>query len=671
MTQAHNETFGDRLRRLRAAASLTQEQLAERAGLTVKAVSALERGERQHPYPHTVRALADALGLAGEDRAALAAAVPRRGDAGPNIRQRPLPVPLTPLLGRETDVAELARLLARPDVRLLTMLGPGGVGKTRLALELAEALSGTFADGALFIALAAVSVPSLVCCTIAAALDVREGAGQSVTDALCEALRDRQLLLVLDNFEHVLPAAADVTQLLAACPRLTVLVTSRAALRVRGEQTYTVAPLALPARDQAGKAAQVAAAPAAQLFVQRAQAVASGFVLSDSNAEAVAAICRRLDGLPLALELAAARVRLLPPAALLARLDGVLPLLTAGAHDLPARQQTMRHAIAWSYDLLSPDEQRLFRRLGVFAGGWTIEAAEAVCADVTATLAEGEASDVLQYRQPSVAAGHILDGLDALLSQSLLVQEEDFSGAPRLAMLETIRAYALEQLAEHGETTIAADRHAAYYRALVEAAGAGLRASPQVTWFERVDRERDNIRAALLWLVACGELDMVAGMAWDLWLFWWVRGYQPEGLQLMQEVLGRQLSPHTRAVASAVACAMACAQHDFAACERYAAEALVLARQLGDTEREAHALTGLGLAALGAGAPATALGWFEAAAQVYYAAGDDGRHAGIRAQIALAQLRQQSQAAGTAQPHADGLPIEGDELIFGIRVPGA
>ncbi len=352
-------SFGERLRRLREAAGLTQEELAERAELTVAAIAALERGRRQRPYPHTVQALSDALGLSGEEKEELVASVSGRKSAAvaPVASSVPgLPVPPTPLIGRERDVEAVGKLLLVERARQVTLTGPGGVGKTRLALEIASEHQASFPDGAVFIALAPVGDPSLVIPTVARSLGLAEVAGQPLPDQLRSYLRDRQMLLVLDNFEQVLDAAPDVANLLSSCPHLTVLVTSRAPLRLRGEREYAVGPLRLPELNRIPAPEEAAQSDAVRLFLERARDVSPAFELTRVNATAIVAVCRRLDGLPLALELAAARLRSLSPTQLLARLDQSLPLLSGGARDLPERQRTMRAAIEWSYQLLQEPE---------------------------------------------------------------------------------------------------------------------------------------------------------------------------------------------------------------------------------------------------------------------------------------------------------------------------
>ena len=373
--------FGTHLRRARESAGLTQEALAERAGLTPNSVGALERGEHRHPYPATVRALAEALGLTELERATLARSVPMRnrttGGSASHIAD--VPVPLSPLIGREREVASVTGLLQQEGLRLVTLSGPGGVGKTRLALHVAAELKSVFRDGIVFVSLASIRDPALVAPAIARALSLGEDFARSPETGVSDALRSRHLLLVLDNFEHLPDAAPLVTHLLVRCPRLVALVTSRTPLRVDGERDLPVPPLGVPDPERLADSENLAEVAAVQLFVERAREVDPTFTLTPTNSAAVAAICLRLDGLPLAIELAAARSRLLPPAALLTRLAHRLPLLIGGRRDAPARHQTMRSAIAWSHELLSPEEQSLFRFLAIFAGGCSLEAAETVC----------------------------------------------------------------------------------------------------------------------------------------------------------------------------------------------------------------------------------------------------------------------------------------------------
>ncbi|HEU5432722.1 MAG TPA: tetratricopeptide repeat protein, partial [Thermomicrobiales bacterium] len=431
-----------------------------------------------------------------------------------------LPASLSPLLGREREMRTLGALLGRDGVRLLTLTGPGGVGKTRLALRLAAEAVPAFAEGVRFVDLASVRDPSLVASTIAQALDLHEVGTEPALSQLRAHLREIEILLVLDNFEQVAAAAPLLVDLLACCPLVKALVTSRVRLQVTGEQEYPVPPLELAAEDEHGGPEEVAQAAAARLFVARAQAVNPRFALTPENAAAVAAICRRLDGLPLAIELAAPRIKILPPAALLARLERRLSLLTGGGRDRPARQQTMRRAIAWSYDLLAPEAQTLFRRLAIFVGGFTLEAAEQIVG-----WAPVESP-------PEAASSDILDGLLVLADESLLVQNAE-PGAegqsePRFGMLETIREYARERLAESSEEAAVRDAHAAWCLAFAEAADSMLSGHDQASGFQRLEVELANLRAALDYFRERGDAERGARLAIALSWFWSSRGYLRE-----------------------------------------------------------------------------------------------------------------------------------------------
>src|SRR5215216_5717150 len=432
-------------------------------------------------------------------------------------RATTLPTQLTRFVGRQRELAEARTLLERPEVRLLTLIGPGGTGKTRLAVQVAGQLAETFPDGMAFVELAQVNDPGLVVPTIAQALEIKESAAQPLLDSLIQHVHDRRLLLILDNFEQVLAAAPLVVRLLRACLQLKLLVTSRAALHVSGEHAYPVPPLSLPEGKSANALGDLTGSEAATLFIERAQAVNPSFAATDANAPVLAEICRRLDGLPLAIELAAARSSILSPQALLSRLERRLQLLIGGARDLPARQQTLRATIDWSYDLLDVTEQSLFARLAVFAGGCTLEAAEVVC-----NLEGG----------PDVLAG-----LDGLADKNLVQPRDGPDGDPRLLMLDTVREYALERLVGRNEADTVARRHADYYLGLAEQAEAELSGSWQGAWYERLGADLDNFRAALASSLAQYRLDTAARLAAALMPLWVSRGHVTEGVRWLDAAL--------------------------------------------------------------------------------------------------------------------------------------
>ncbi len=631
MGSVAQSTFCTLLRRFRLAAGLTQAALAERAGLSERAVNDLERDPRRTPRLETVNLLAEALNLSPADRARLlAAARPQTEAAGPEqlsatemlpatrhqgqtaaedidvTSTAPFAVPLEPpnaplllsghllaapgpFVGRVHDVAAVCSHLREPGVRLLTLTGPGGIGKTRLALEVAARLQSTYADGACFVSLGSLTDRALVLPTIAAALGIPESTHHSAALRLTETLRAREVLLVLDNFEQVSAAAIDVGHMLSTCPTVTILVTSRVVLHLAREREYPVSPLTIPDPSQhLSEPSELMTYDAVALFAQRARAVLPDFTLTAANARVVADICVRLEGVPLAIELAAARIKLLPPATLLARLDQQLAVLTGGPQDVPERQRTVRATLDWSYSLLKPGQQTLFRRLAVFAGGWTLEAAEGVCAGA------GSGTVASANPRPDVPRSAVLDLLGHLVDHSLvLVQRHE--GAVRYRLLETVRQYALEALHEAGEEGELRDQHLAWFLQLAEEIESQTWIMPFPAALSALQPEEDNFRAALVWSRqrdASGQTTL--RLAGTLTIFWQAVGAVNEGRSVLRDALARaDPTARTSARARALMAAghLASLQTDPAGASPQLEDALAIFEELGDDRNLARALT--------------------------------------------------------------------------------
>ncbi|MFN8423255.1 MAG: tetratricopeptide repeat protein [Anaerolineae bacterium] len=557
-----------------------------------------------------------------------------------DVHPNNLPQALTPLIDRADEMAAVSELLTRADGRLITLTGPGGIGKSRLALQLAADALEAFPDGVYFVPLSAVGDPALVLPAVAGAIGVPEGRGEPLAATLAAGLATRRMLVVLDNLEQVLAVGPDLTALLEACAGLTFLVTSRAPLRVRGEREYAVGPLGLPGPAgpdadgsdvdageataagplEAADTGAIARSPAVMLFVSRAQATAADFALTPDNAAAVAEICRRLDGLPLAIELAAARVRLLPPAALLARLAGRLPQLGGGLRDLPARQQTLAATLDWSHALLTADQQALLRRLSVFRGGWTLELADAICA---AGAGDGGGA--------AAEAVDVLDALAALIDMSL-VQPSPAGDGARFSMFRVVTEYAAERLAESGERTAIEGRHAAAMAALAAEGRQHILGGSRADWLDRLAAEHANLRAALDRLLGRGDDAAALALAADLWRYWYLRGHLQEGRSYLGRALnapGASAPVDARARAANGYGVLAWLQGDFAAARASLEEARALAVALGDDGLTLRVTHNLGIVAVDEGDLDRAAAWEEANLACARRLGDVHAEAGV------------------------------------------
>jgi non-specific serine/threonine protein kinase len=565
-------SFGQLLREHRIAAALAQEELAERAGLSRRTISDLERGAHKAPYPATIRHLAEALALNESETAALLVAA-----RGTSVDQSStLPMFLTSFVGRTRELLYLEQLLT--ECRLLTLTGAGGVGKTRLALRLVADLNQTYPGDTALVELGSVSEASLVSQAVGQALAIHEQPGRDWFDVLAAVLESRRLLLVLDNCEHLIAACAELAErLLRTCPQLRILATSREPLGVTGETTWRVPSLGVPDLQSSPTTANVAKSDAVQLFTERGAANLPDFVLTPHNAEAVAQLCRQLDGIPLALELAAAWVRVLSVKQICERLSDALSLLVSASRNAPARQQTLRATLDWSYELLDAAERQLLDRLSVFAGSWTLEAAEAICGEDQASR------DVL------VLLAHLVD-------KSLVICERRESGPVRYRLLETVRQFGAEHLAARAETSNLRNRHMNWFVAVAEQSATRLNTPQQGQYFETIQRELANLRAAIEWAVECGSASAGLRLAVALRRFWF-HGHQAEGQAYFQALLRLPPSPAHYSVRSTGVAALGGLTRergDLVRARSLGEEAVGLAREVGEPERLFDALTTLG-----------------------------------------------------------------------------
>lgn len=580
-----NTSFGECLKAYRKARDLTQDALAEQVGCATESIRKME-ANRQRPSKYLAELIANKLALPPEERNAfvqLARSRPsvqltyEQGTPSPNAVNG-IPSQLTSLIGRRKEIAAVCELLRSPDVRLVTLTGPGGAGKTRLAAQVASELIHDYPDGIYFVDLTHINKSSLVAARIARALGIQETSERLLLKHIRAYLHDKHLLLVLDNFEHLLPAASHLADLLESIPGLRILITSRAVLHLYGEHEFIVPPLATPNPRHLPPCDQLAEYDAVRVFVERSQAVKADFAITEANASSIADICRKLDGLPLAIELAAAHSKLLPPAAILSHLEDRFNLLTSKASNLPERHQTMHNTIDWSYGLLNKNEQAWFRRLGIFVGGCTLEAAEAICTD----------SETIPMN-----AHH---GIASLLDKSLLQRVEAKDSVNRYSMLETIRTYAYEQLTLSGESEAMHNKHLAYYLEMTQDAAPRSIGMNRWAHLEHLEEEPGNLRAATQWALEHGLGETVVQLCSALVYFWYVFGDPNEFHQWLETVLGLDMKPAARAEAlGLMAYVLAFMQSDYRHAENYYEQALDLWRELGESKNVSEILCQMGI----------------------------------------------------------------------------
>ena len=574
MTRA-TSSFARLLRYYRLAAGFTQEELAERSRLSARAISDLERGVKALPHRHTVELLAAALDLSVDD---LERAVARRRGPRSTRGTTTLPIPPTSFVGRDAEIRDVTTRLRQPGTRLLTVTGPPGIGKTRLVLAAAESIAGEFADGAAFVPLAPIRDPAFVCSALAQAVGVQLSDSELVEKQLVDHLRAKHVLLVVDNFEHVLDAASVLAQILTSCPRIKLLISSRAALKIQGEHRIDLGPLDIPTPGDTPSLGDRSPFSALQLYTERARAANPSFHITPNNFASIVAICRRLNGLPLAIELASARANILSPPELLQRLDSQLQVLTGGPRDLPERHQTMRRAIAWSYELLNERERRLFRRLAYCAGGFSVGTAEAIA---------GVGDD---------ATHSVLDDLSSLVDKSLVMAMPGDFGEVRFTMLEVVREFGLEQLVESGEFESTAELHCDYFVILLEHSYLEQVGKQQSHWFRRLEERQGNIRLAGRRIVEKGDGSRAVRFGLALWRFW-ERGHIQEGRDWLNAFLRipALTSPNpNRAPLLFAAGRLAYRQADYGSAAAHLEESLSIARNGNDEDFTCAALTQLG-----------------------------------------------------------------------------